>query len=103
MYAVIETGGKQYKVAVGDKIDVEKLDAKPGEMVELDKVLMVADDGKVNIGTPVVEGAKVIGELILQDRAKKIRISKYKKRKNSKRVQGHRQYFTRLLIKEIKS
>ena len=86
MYAVIETGGKQYKVAVGDKIDVEKLDAKPGEMVELDKVLMVADDGKVNIGTPVVEGAKVIGELILQDRAKKIRISKYKKRKNSKRV-----------------
>ena len=103
MYAIIETGGKQYRVSVGDKIRVEKLEQPTGETVELDKVLLIAGDSGVQIGQPYVPSAKVVGQVIDQDRAKKIIGFKYKKRKKYRKTWGHRQYYTELEIKEIKS
>jgi large subunit ribosomal protein L21 len=102
MYAVIKTGGKQYKVAEGDIIKVEKLRGEPGEEIVLDQVLLVGgDDGDIRVGTPRVENAQVIGEILLHDRAKKILVYKYKKRKNYRKKQGHRQAFTKLKIAKI--
>lgn len=100
MYAVLETGGKQYKVSQGDVISVEKLSAKPGEKVELNKILMIGGE-KTVIGNPVVKSAKVIGEVIKQDRADKVIVFKMKRRKNYRRTRGHRQAFTSLKITEI--
>ncbi len=102
MYAVLETGGKQYKVSQGDVISVEKLNAKPGEKVELNKVLMIGGE-KTVIGNPVVKSAKVIGEVVKQDRADKVIVFKMKRRKNYRRTRGHRQSFTSLKITSIEA
>ncbi|MBI5042435.1 MAG: 50S ribosomal protein L21 [Nitrospirae bacterium] len=102
MYAVLETGGKQYKVSQGDVISVERLSAKPGEKVELNKVLMIGGE-KTVIGNPVVKSAKVIGEVVGEGRGDKIIVFKMKRRKNYRRTNGHRQAFTSLKITEIVS
>ena len=96
-YAIFQTGGKQYRVANGDIIKVEKLDATG--TIEFDQVLMVGD----NVGTPFVDGAKVIAEVIEQKRADKILVFKKKRRQNYRRTAGHRQFITVLKIKEIKA
>ncbi|MGD9153430.1 MAG: 50S ribosomal protein L21 [Gammaproteobacteria bacterium] len=101
MYAVILTGSKQYKVAVGDTIEIEKLTQEPNDKVEFDQVLLVAKDGDVKIGTPYLEGAKVLGEVVEQSRAKKIEIIKFRRRKHSMKKMGHRQYITSVKITEI--
>jgi large subunit ribosomal protein L21 len=102
MYAVIETGGKQYRVTPGDTIRVEKLDRDTGEAVEFDKVLMVASDTKVSVGTPFISGAVVRGLVMEQGRGKKIIVFKYKnKSRQSRRTQGHRQSFTSVKIDSI--
>ncbi len=101
MYAVIKTGGKQYKVAEGDTLRVEKLDGAEGDAVELDQVLLVENDGNVKVGSPTVEGAKVSATIKAQGRGDKIKVVKFKRRKNYKRVQGHRQSYTELEITSI--
>ena len=103
MYAVILTGGKQYKVAKGDVIEVEKLDQEVGSEVTFGEVLAVAgEDGKLNVGTPRVEGASVSGKVTDQFRAKKIVVFKMKRRKGYRRTHGHRQSMTRIEITGIK-
>lgn len=101
MYAVIKTGGKQYKVAPGDTLKVESLGGEPGETVELSDVLLVEKEGGVAVGTPRVEGAKVTAEVVSQGRAKKVLIFKAKRRKSSTKRIGHRQSYTEIKIKEI--
>lgn len=101
MYAILETGGKQYKVRPGDTLQVEKLPAEPGETIELGRVLMVADGDEVSIGTPVVPGAKVLAEVVEQRRGPKIIVFKYKAKVRYRRKMGHRQPLTTLRIKEI--
>ncbi len=101
MYAVVQTGGKQYRVAVGDTLEVEKLDAEPGSQVTLDRVLLVSTDGGVRIGTPVVEGARVVATVDDQTKGEKIVVFKYKPKKRYRRKQGHRQRYTRLTITDI--
>ncbi len=103
MYAVIKTGGKQYKVSPGDIIRVEKLPGDPGQEIELNEVLLVGDGNQVKIGQPLVEGAKVIATIVDQGRSRKIIIFKKKRRKNYRRKRGHRQYYTELQIKEIQA
>lgn len=101
-YAIVETGGKQIKITVGELVKVEKLDVEVGKDVTLDKVLLVSGEKEEpQIGKPYVKKAKVIAEVINQDKSKKIRVFKYKKRKKYRRVRGHRQAFTELKIKEI--
>ena len=100
MYAVIETGGKQYKVAPGQKLKVEKLDGNPEDQVVFDKVLLIKGES-LQVGTPYIEGAKVVGKIIQQGRGKKIIVFKKKRRKGYHKKQGHRQYFTEVLIEEI--
>ena len=102
MYAVVETGGKQYRVSVGDKIRIEKLDKPVGEKVELDKVLLISGEEKFKVGTPYLKKAKVVGEIIEQERDKKIHGFKYKRRKKYRKTWGHRQYYTEVEVKEIK-
>jgi large subunit ribosomal protein L21 len=101
MYAVIKTGGKQYKVEQGQKLRVEKIDAESGASVELDKVLMIADGDNVTIGTPYVDGGKVTATITEHGRGKKIRIIKFRRRKHHKKTQGHRQAYTELEITGI--
>ena len=103
MYAVIATGGKQYKVSEGDVITVEKLAANEGDAVVFDNVLTVVNDGDVKVGTPVVEGAKVTGKVEAQGKAKKILVFKYKAKSNYRRRQGHRQPFTKVVIEKIEA
>lgn len=98
MYAVIKTGGKQYRVAKGDRLRVEKLAGNVGDTVTFGEVLLVGDGDGVKIGTPVVGGAKVEAKILGQDRAKKIIIFKFRRRKNYRRKSGHRQPFTALEI-----
>ena len=102
MYAVIKTGGKQYKVAQGDKLRIEKLPANVGDTVTFDEVLLVGGDA-LKIGAPLVAGAKVEAKVIAQDRAKKIIVFKFRRRKNYRRKNGHRQPFTALEITGIKA
>ncbi|MGB3564371.1 MAG: 50S ribosomal protein L21 [Thermoanaerobaculia bacterium] len=104
MYAVIETGGKQYRVAPGDVIDVEitPVTGKKVRKVDFDRVLMVSDDKETKIGSPVVEGAKVTGVLLDEVRGPKIRVFKMKRRKGYRRLQGHRQNLLRVKIDNIK-
>ena len=102
MYAVIQTGGKQYRVSEGDTIFVEKLAGDVGSEVKFDDVLMVGGD-KAAIGTPLVKGAKVLAEIVAQDRAKKIIVFKMKRRKKYRRTNGHRQPYTELRIKSVKA
>lgn len=97
MYAVIKTGGKQYRVQQGDRLRVEKLAGDVGATVTLDEVLMIGGE-KVVVGTPRVKGAKVTAEIVAQDRAKKVIIFKFRRRKNYRRKRGHRQPFTELKI-----
>ncbi len=101
MYAIVETGGKQYRVQPGDVIRVEKLPGAKGEEIVFDKVLLVADGDNVKIGTPLVDGAKVKGTIVKQGRSKKIIVFKFKRRKRYHRKYGHRQYFTAVKIEEI--
>ena len=101
MYAIIETGGKQYRVAEKDKLTVEKLNAKAGETVELDRVLLVADGDTLNFGAPVVDGAKVTAKVLGQIRGTKIKVFKKKRRKGYVRTQGHRQALTQISVEKI--
>ena len=101
MYAVVETGGKQYRVAVGDKLKVEKLDVEEGTNIELDRVLMVCDSDNVEVGTPLLEGTAVGAKVLGQGRGDKIKVFKFKRRKKYRRTQGHRQSFTQLEITSI--
>lgn len=98
MYAVIKTGGKQYRVAPGDVIEVELLDAKEGDEVKLDNVLMFADGDQIKIGAPLLSGAKVTAKVKGHGRADKVRIFKLRRRKNYRRTQGHRQHYTKIEI-----
>jgi len=103
MLAVIKTGGKQYKVAPGKKIKVEKLDAQEGDSITFDEVLLIGDDKIVDIGSPVIEGAKVHGKVIKQGRGEKLVIFKFKPKKRYKVKKGHRQSFTEVEITDIKN
>ena len=102
MYAIIEACGKQYKVAEGDVVFFEKLDTDVGKKVTFDKVVLVSDDKKVQVGNPYVKGIKVEGKVISHDKAKKILVFKYKAKKNYRRTQGHRQPYTKVEITNIK-
>ena len=101
MYAVIQTGGKQYRVSEGDKLRVEKLGADEGASIELDKVLLVADGDDVTVGTPYVDGVKVAATVKAHGRGKKVKIIKFKRRKHHMKRQGHRQWYTELEITSI--
>ena len=103
MYAVVQTGGKQYRLGVGDNVRVEKLAGELGEVVELPQVLVIGDGEKVSIGDPVIAGASVKAEIVNHGRDKKIRVFKMKRRKKYRRTQGHRQSFTQLRVTEITS
>ena len=100
MYAVLETGGKQIKVEVGQTIYVEKITAEVGESITLDKVLFIGDT-ELKVGNPYVAGASVVAKVVKQGLSKKIRIYKYKAKTDSRRKQGHRQPYTRLVIEAI--
>ena len=101
MYAIIQTGGNQYKVSPGDVVDVETLDVDASDVVLFDQVLAIGEGADVNIGTPNIEGASVSGELVEQRRGKKIIAFKMKRRKGYKRKKGHRQNLSRVRIVEI--
>ncbi len=101
MYAVIETGGKQYKVCEGDVVFIEKLEAAEGESVTFDKVLVVADGENVTVGAPAVAGATVTAKVEKQGKAKKIYVFKMKRKKNERKKKGHRQPFTKVTIEKI--
>src|SRR5437762_3431217 len=96
VYAIVQTGGHQYKVAPGDTIEVEKLDAEPGANVELGEVLMVIGDDGVQVGAPLVDGAKVLARVVAQGRGNKLVVFKFKPKKRYRRKTGHRQSITRL-------
>ena len=103
MYAIIESCGRQYKVAEGDVVFFEKLDAEEGKKVAFDKVVMVSDDGKVQVGNPYVKGVKVEGKVVSHGKGKKIRVYKMKAKKNERTKQGHRQPYTKVEITSIKT
>ena len=102
MYAIIESCGKQYKVAEGDVVFFEKLDAEEGKKVTFDKVILVSEEGKVQVGAPYVKGVKVEGKVVSHGKGKKILVYKYKAKKNYRRTQGHRQPYTKVEITKIK-
>jgi large subunit ribosomal protein L21 len=102
MYAVIQSGGKQYRVATGDVIQVEKLEVAAGETVNIDQVLMVSDDQGVRVGTPVLSGATVTATVKSHGRDDKIKVFKMRRRKHYRKTTGHRQYYTELEITGIK-
>ncbi|MBY6191819.1 50S ribosomal protein L21 [Microbulbifer agarilyticus] len=102
MYAVIESGGKQHRVEEGEVLRLEKIEVSTGESVDFDKVLMVVDGDTINIGAPVVEGAKVTAEVLSHGRGEKVRIIKFRRRKHSMKRQGHRQWYTEVKITGIK-
>ncbi len=101
MYAVIRTGGKQYRVSSGEKVKVEQLAADVGSQITIDQVLMVADGDNITIGTPLVKGAKVQATVVTQGRADKVHIFKMKRRKQSRKQQGHRQNYTEIQVDRI--
>ena len=101
MFAVFSSGGKQHRVTEGEVVKIELLKAEPGEEVVFDQVLMVADGDDVSVGAPYVSGGKVTAEVLRHDRHKKIKVLKFKRRKDFLRKQGHRQYFTELKITAI--
>ncbi len=101
MYAIVRTGGKQYRVEEGRAITVERLPAEEGSKVELGEVLLIADDGEVTIGTPLIEGARVLAQLETNGRAKKIIVFKYRAKVRTRKKTGHRQAFSRLSVIEI--
>ena len=101
MYAVVQTGGKQYRLSVGDSVRVEKLPGEPGDVVDLPQVLMVADGEQVAVGSPTIDGASVKAEILAHGRDKKIRACKMKRRKKYRRTKGHRQSLTELRVTDI--
>jgi len=103
MYAVIETGGKQYRVQEGDVLSVEKLDANVGDTVAVDKVFLFEKDGVVKIGTPVVDGAKVVLKIVEHGKGDKIIVFRYKSKKNIRRKQGHRQPYTKVVVESLQA
>ena len=103
MYAIVVTGGKQYKVAIGDTVDVERIEAEIGAAVELDRVLMVSDESGVRVGQPALEGAQVSATVMAQAKAPKVIIFKYRAKQRYRLKKGHRQEFTRLRIDAIQA
>ena len=101
MYAVIKTGGKQYKVEKGDKLKVEKLDTEAGKKVKISDVLMLVDGDNVTVGTPLVKGAKVTAKVENHGRGPKVKIVKFRRRKHSRKQMGHRQAYTEISITDI--
>ncbi|AJD47056.1 50S ribosomal protein L21 [Alcanivorax sp. S71-1-4] len=101
MYAVIKTGGKQYRVEEGDLLRIEKIEAGEGETLEFGEVLLVANGDSITVGQPLVSGAKVTAEVVSQGRHKKIKIVKFRRRKHYRKQQGHRQWFTEVKITGI--
>lgn len=101
MYAVIKTGGKQYKVAEGDTLKIEKIAANPGDSVDFNEVLLIANGDTVQMGAPVLSGSKVVAVVQAQARDKKIRIIKMRRRKHYRKQQGHRQYYTEVKVTAI--
>lgn len=100
-YAVVEIGGSQYKVAEGEEIEVDKIDGEKGKKLSFDKVLLVADEKKRKIGSPLVKGAKVTAEILEQFKGKKIRVATYKAKSRYRRVIGHRSQLTKIKINKI--
>ena len=103
MYAVFRTGGKQYRATEGDRIRVERLEAEEGDSIEFDEVLLVGEGSDVKVGSPLVSGSKIKAKVTAQGRSKKVVVLKFKRRKNYKRVKGHRQHFTEIEIVSITS
>lgn len=103
MYAVIKTGGKQYRVNAGERIKVEKLVAEVGETVTLDQILMVSDGEKTTIGSPIIKGATVKATVVSHGRGDKVMIFKFRRRKHYRKTQGHRQSFTEIKIEAIQA
>ena len=103
MYAIIESCGRQYKVAEGDVVFFEKLDVEEGKKVTFDKVVLVSEDKKVEVGAPYVKGVKVEGKVVSHGKGKKVLVYKYKAKKNYRRTQGHRQPYTKVEITKIKT
>jgi len=101
MFAVFASGGKQHRVSEGEVLRLERLDGEPGDELVFDKVLLVADGDAVQVGKPYLDGGKVTAEVVRQDRGKKIRVLKFKRRKDYMRRQGHRQWFTEVRITGI--
>lgn len=101
MYAVISSGGKQHRVEPGETLRLEKLDAEPGSMFEFDRVLMIGDGERIEIGTPLIAGARVTAEVLSLGRGDKIRIIKLNRRKHYRRQAGHRQDYTEVVIRDI--
>jgi large subunit ribosomal protein L21 len=101
MYAILETGGKQYRVASGDKLEIERLETEAGKDHTFDRVLLVNKDGAVRIGAPTVDGASVTAEVISHKRGDKVVVFKFKRRKGYRKKQGHRQELTLIRIKDI--
>jgi large subunit ribosomal protein L21 len=101
MYAVIKTGGKQYKVAPGERLKIESLKAEAGDKVSFDEVLLIADGDSLTVGAPLVKGGKVNAEVVANGRGDKIRIIKHRRRKHYHKEQGHRQNFTEVKITDI--
>ena len=102
MYAIIETGGKQYRVCEGDVLFIEKLEMQPEETITFDKVMVVGKEGETVVGAPTIEGAKVVAKVLKNGKGKKITVFTYKAKKNEKRKLGHRQPYTKVQIEEIK-
>jgi len=101
MYAVIQTGGKQYRVSPGQEIQVEKLPGQAGQQVAFDKVLLASDGDTIKVGRPYVQGSRVMARILRQAKGKKIIVFKYKRRKNYKRKKGHRQHISLVKIEDI--
>ena len=102
-YAVISAGGKQHKVAIGDRIKIERIEAGVGDKVTFDQVLALQSDGGLQVGRPVLKGARVVGRVVAHDKAKKVLIFKKKRRKQYRRTRGHRQPFTAVVVEEIQA
>lgn len=103
MYAIIETGGKQYRVSEGDTLYIEKLPQEAGNTVDVDKVLAVMKDGELKIGSPLVEGARVVLKVVRHGKGQKVIIFKFKAKKNYRRKKGHRQPFTQVTVEKIEA
>ncbi len=103
MYAIFETGGKQYTAKVGDQLYIEKVEVEAGSMIAFNKVLALGEEGKLDVGAPYLDGASVVAKILKTGKGKKITVMTYRAKKNSKRKQGHRQPYTKVEITEIQA